>query len=941
MGAEQTINGTLTLSAGGNATMRTFVRSNTIGETRTLTCAAVASLTDIDFRDITIAGAAAPVSGTRLGDCKGNSGITFDAAKTVYCIATGTLSANWNSTLNIWDTSPTGAGTVNAFPLAQDTAVFQTTRPGTGSTIIINAAYNIGTIDMSARTSNTMTLATSTNTPTIYGDWINGTGVTLTGTGTMTFAGRGSQTITSAGKTFTQLLSVDTPGGSVTLQDALTCNRNTVNALQLESGTLDANDYNITLSNATSGFSSDTSNTRTFDLGSATLTIAGAGNIFDVDPSTNFTFLGTGVISLTSTSGKAFYGGGFQNYPTLNQGGTGTLIILGSNKFANITNTAIGRIQFTGGTTNEFTSFSINGTSGNLLQLGSTNTTQAILKRPSDWNVGANSTDAGNNTGLSFVAGSNDYLSISYINGQLSVAPFISASVAEASTASETVYPVSTYNITVPETSVASDSAAALLDCLAALAEAATAADVVEAVKAYLASVAEAVGGSDAATAALALQASLAEMATATDALAVSNVLAAISSESATVTDSTFGGLFFDALVTEGMSAQDAAEAIRALDAAIAEALQAVDTPAVVASTFKAAAADTAQAVAQESTQAVFNAYVDYLPQPMAVLPTGTSAAGSLIFDSASFTGGAAVYPNGAGTGTSGGFNLGGNYLGFPADNTVPYPIAQTTILNLTNASHVSVTLIAGNDSNGGGAYAADFRVVVYYFNGVSYSFQTIATITPAAARPSAITVVAPIPAIARNSNAFVSFFAYGTATPPFFPPLAWGVSNIELYFGGASAAELVRRTYTANPTIIEAASSQETTAAKAVFGAASADTASMADTAQVAPSVFTAVAAAVAVATDPLSAPSGVYNATLPVESAGLSDQVRRAKLRAVNSTQYDSVGALVLALTGPTGVAYGQIQVEVLTDTTSAQVDGANTINAVVLTGTTSIGE
>jgi hypothetical protein len=56
--ADQTINGTLTLSAGTNAVYRTFVRSNTIGTTRTLTCAAVASLTDIDFRDITIAGAA-------------------------------------------------------------------------------------------------------------------------------------------------------------------------------------------------------------------------------------------------------------------------------------------------------------------------------------------------------------------------------------------------------------------------------------------------------------------------------------------------------------------------------------------------------------------------------------------------------------------------------------------------------------------------------------------------------------------------------------------------------------------------------------------------------------------------------------------------------------------------------------------------------------------
>jgi hypothetical protein len=84
LSADQTINGTLTLSAGTNATMRTFVRSNTIGTTRTLTCAAVASLTDIDFRDITIAGAAAGVTGTRLGDCKGNTGITFDAPKTVY-----------------------------------------------------------------------------------------------------------------------------------------------------------------------------------------------------------------------------------------------------------------------------------------------------------------------------------------------------------------------------------------------------------------------------------------------------------------------------------------------------------------------------------------------------------------------------------------------------------------------------------------------------------------------------------------------------------------------------------------------------------------------------------------------------------------------------------------------------------------------------------------
>ena len=121
--ANQTINGTLTLSAGANATMRTFVSSNTFNTTRTLTCAAF-SATDGDFRDITIAGAAAPASGTRLGDCKGNSGITFPAAKTVYWNAT---SADWGSAANggtgSW--SNTSGGTTNQiyFPLAQDTAV--------------------------------------------------------------------------------------------------------------------------------------------------------------------------------------------------------------------------------------------------------------------------------------------------------------------------------------------------------------------------------------------------------------------------------------------------------------------------------------------------------------------------------------------------------------------------------------------------------------------------------------------------------------------------------------------------------------------------------------------------------------------------------------------------------------------------------------------------
>lgn len=408
---DQTINGTLTLSAGANATMRTFVRSNTIGTTRTLTCAAIASLNDIDFRDITIAGAAAPVSGTRLGDCKGNSGITFDAAKTVYWRGG---SGNWGGT--VWAATAGGTANVSLFPLAQDTAVFPSTDPSSGNTVTVNAAYNIGTIDMSARTSNTMTLAMTTAAPSVYGNWVSGTGTTLTGVNGPTFSGRTSQTITSAGRTWTQAFTAATPGGSVTLQDAFTTS--SANTISLQSGTLALNGY--TLTGVSFTVSPSTGQARELSLSGGAVVLSGTAG-WSASNSTGLTVTGTGTISLTSASAKTFNGGGIQTYPTINQGGTGTLTITGSNKFADIANTAIGRVQFTGGTTNEFGAFNLNGVSGNLLQVGSTNTTQAILKKPNAWNVGANSTDAGNNAGLSFTAGTVDYLSVSYINGQLSL----------------------------------------------------------------------------------------------------------------------------------------------------------------------------------------------------------------------------------------------------------------------------------------------------------------------------------------------------------------------------------------------------------------------------------------------------------------------------------------------------------------------------------------
>jgi hypothetical protein len=369
LSADQTINGTLTLSAGTNATMRTFVRSDTIGTTRTLTCAAVASLTDIDFRDITIAGAAAPVSGTRLGDCKGNTGITFDAGVNKYWNFAG--GGNWSSTA--WATSSGGAVSNDNFPLAQDTCLFEATGLNSGNTATLNAAYNIGTIDMSARTTNTMTLATGSQTPSIYGNWTNGTGVTFSGTGILTFAGRGSQTLTSAGRTFTQLFTIDTPGGSVTLQDALETNMNNSFALRIESGTFDANNYNCTFSALLGGLNSTNSKTRTIAIGSGTWTMAGSGTPWNTQTITGLTVTGTGTLSFTSASTKTFsIGSNTSSFSglTINQGGAGTLTVNGNNTFANITKTYAGAttISFSA-TTQRVADFTATGTAGNVLTI--------------------------------------------------------------------------------------------------------------------------------------------------------------------------------------------------------------------------------------------------------------------------------------------------------------------------------------------------------------------------------------------------------------------------------------------------------------------------------------------------------------------------------------------------------------------------------------------
>lgn len=296
-----TVNGTLTIPNPANATRRYFFTSDAVGTQRTLTCNAVAALADVDFRDIKFAGncvSGGNLTGTRLGDCGGNSAITFTAAANKYWnLAAG---GNWSGTA--WATSSGGTPDINNFPLPQDTCYIESTGLNSGATISLESTWNIGTLDMSARTANTMTLnlATGSSSPVYYGNFTAGTGCTFTSTlsGTnLTTAGRSSQSITSAGVSFANArININSASGTVTFADNITAD-----TLTLSQGTMSLGSSVVTCVS----FNSNNSNTRTIAFGTGNITVTGTGGVWTTSTVTNLTVTGTPVVNVTNSTATA------------------------------------------------------------------------------------------------------------------------------------------------------------------------------------------------------------------------------------------------------------------------------------------------------------------------------------------------------------------------------------------------------------------------------------------------------------------------------------------------------------------------------------------------------------------------------------------------------------------------------------------------------------
>ena len=419
------INNTLSINGGAanaNPTMRIFIKNNILASGNTASVGfnvvspgLVQASGDVDFFGINMSGLTWASAQTRHGDCGGNTNILFPAAKIVYWNLAG--AQVWSATA--WALIDGGTPALNNFPLPQDTAKFTNTGSVTG-TITMSTIFNVGTLDTSTRLS-AMTLQVNGGAN-VYKDWYLSGAITNSGAGALKFLGTSTQTLTTNGVIVSQVITINSSGGSLVLGSALTSSQ----IFTLLSGTFDtsASSYSVTIPS----FVSTVTNPRILKLNVSTITNPGNWNIdynncTDVyniaGPYATLDFGGT-TKTLTATNATKF------PY-IINQSSSGALTIASPiTSIPDIKNS----FSVTGATTITLAAnisvdaFSASGAAAKLLTLNSsvagtqrtiTLTTGGIVSTNymsirdinatgGTWYAGANSTNVSNNTGWIFTA---------------------------------------------------------------------------------------------------------------------------------------------------------------------------------------------------------------------------------------------------------------------------------------------------------------------------------------------------------------------------------------------------------------------------------------------------------------------------------------------------------------------------------------------------------
>ena len=327
---------------------------------------------------------------------------TLDVGTNTATLSTGVFSSSNANTRDIAfgtgqiTLSGTGSvlvtGTATNFTTSGTVKIVSTTGSGTTRTFSVGPAWSVGagsgnqvsfgttggdTVNFITGTGMTNldftgflgTWSQSTNAFGLSGNLTLSSGMTCTpSTGVITFnATSGTQNITSAGKTINPITRNGT-GGTTSLADTASIN----GALTVTLGTFNANNQNV---NATS-VSVASSARNTVTLGSGTWTVSGTGTVWSGGALATIN-ANTSTIALSTTTATAttFAGGGKTYYNLSLSGATGStpLTITGANTFNQISSskTVAYSITLPASTTTTVTTWSAQGSSGNLLTLKS------------------------------------------------------------------------------------------------------------------------------------------------------------------------------------------------------------------------------------------------------------------------------------------------------------------------------------------------------------------------------------------------------------------------------------------------------------------------------------------------------------------------------------------------------------------------------------------
>jgi hypothetical protein len=403
---------------GNNATdKRLLVASNTIGTQRTITTASI-SASNVDFRDIKLAGACNKDLSTEVlcpggsGDCGGNTDITFSTPETKYYKHTSGA-CTWKDTTK-WVTTSGGSTTSTARFLPQDSHILDANSFTGTSTLTIDVPRK-GSVDMSAV--NQAVTTSLANAVGYYGNLILGNNITPSGNYARILMGRGRYSLNLYGKSINDLGITSYTGEYTNYSDILTATFFTQN-----SGVFNCGNYNISvirfqvLGGTFNGGSGIIECTRT------------TGTLINIASSSTFN-CGTTTIKFTPSSGSSDLDiilSGKTLYNVWFSGShTGYFDITGSNTFNELKIDPGRKVRITAGTTQTVSKLNAVGTQANPITLTSvtsaTHTLALASGQPNpqcDWmNIsysiaptaeaskfyaGNGSVDGGNNTGWVF-----------------------------------------------------------------------------------------------------------------------------------------------------------------------------------------------------------------------------------------------------------------------------------------------------------------------------------------------------------------------------------------------------------------------------------------------------------------------------------------------------------------------------------------------------------